>query len=342
MTTYEKLGQYAATELPINPTNVVITAVASTSADLEWTNNYSTSGSIILQLWQTNYWLTKNEIDISSTSGTISDLPAGEEWRIRVAVLLNGVIYAAAPVVNSLPPVPYPTNLADAGSDNNFVETITWDGNDASWQAIYIRAYVANYDTCTDGEWQTIATLTDSGATSYGVSGYTWANSRMFSVGVKINDEDKFQDETVQLELARIRNFGEYNKLFLGGDVLNNGGTWVNWSTSNDMVRELNSIYNSANDYFYNTMPPPVCGGGGGRVTLANYAGTFKIRTTKDLTDNRPQSYELTPADFGTLTGVENSSGAFKLNCGESSTDAYNIEINMRGSRSITVTKNEL
>jgi hypothetical protein len=307
MSTYDKLGQYATTELPIAPSNVVITAVGSTTADLEWTSNYTTSGTIILQLWMTNYWLTKNEIDISSTSSTITDLPAGESWRIRVAVLLNGVIYPCQPVLNEVV-IPYPENLA-VGDKTVWTAAFSWDGNDESWTNVKFKVSTG------DSVYETITTLPAS-ATTYTATGYTMSNNEArFIVCAEIDGSDYCTSES-------------YAAGTIGGAAMWVGGTaiWDMWNTWDDSKGNAQEIQKK-NDYevfrYYKE-----------NVTLYEN-GTFTIRVNRDGTIP-PETYpEFLYADMpNTSANITNDGGLFKFTGANGN---YNILIDFPN-KAVTIT----
>lgn len=334
MSTYEKLGQYAAAELPYAPSEVLVTDIGNTDITLQWQNNYINSNTVIVQQWLTNYWYTLVELENTATGYTIQSLSQGQSYRLRVAVLENGIIYPCQPIIASTLSLPFPTNIAYSGNDSGFTSTITWGGNDPSWERLYIRALLNTEASCNEEVWTTIATLMGSGNTSYGIKGYAWMANKNVSIGMRMAGVDYYQDNTY-IEIPKI--VGQENdRLYVGGTIIMN---WVSWAESYSNSREIYAINNSR--YQYMGCLPQVCSSHE-PLYAENYSGTFSIRTQKEQADNRPIWYELTPADFLVKTGcADNGDGTFKLTCGQSSINQYNIKINMSGSRSIVITKYE-
>jgi hypothetical protein len=95
-----------------------------------------------------------------------------------VAVLLDGVLYPSAPLTQTTLSIPKPQNITEVSATTDSI-TISWNGYDATWDAVKPQIYV-------DSEFQDAATL-DASATTYTFTGLTEETQYYLSVASVID-----------------------------------------------------------------------------------------------------------------------------------------------------------
>ena len=224
-TTYEKLGQYAGDELPAAPSDVSVDSVDNNNIVLTWTNNSSayTESSIVIQTWQGTFWQTQGDaLSYDAVGGTLSSLSEGTSYRIRVAQLLDGVLYPSQPLVQATTSIPTPV-LAESGTTQTEIG-VDITGYDVSWTAL--KMYL------NDELVESIATT----ATTYTYTGLTQGTSYALN-GVVTIDAVDYTGATVNISTEAALNPTGLYVMAVATDYIQ-----VGWTNNND-YNGYNMIY---------------------------------------------------------------------------------------------------
>lgn len=221
---YDKLGQYSGSELPQSPSEVSVFSVNNDSIVLTWTPNSSgyTTSTIVIQTWQGNYWETKTELNYDAVDGSLSSLSEGTLYRIRVAQLLDGVLYASSPLTQTTTSIPKPTLTESGVTSSSIGVNIT--GYDATWESI--KMY--NYD---DG-WQLVDTIAAT-ATTYSYTGLN-ASEQYFLQAAAVIEGVEYEGDYVAITtaagaLVAITITNAYDVAISGDNPIE-----ITWSNDND------------------------------------------------------------------------------------------------------------
>ena len=110
MSTYDKLGKYAASELPTKVSDLVVSATGETSLTLQWTNNTTAEGYPAavndVQIFVGTEWFSFEEIGIAETQKEITGLSTDVEYRCRVVVKDGTNQFPAEPVTGTPTAIP--------------------------------------------------------------------------------------------------------------------------------------------------------------------------------------------------------------------------------------------
>jgi hypothetical protein len=226
--TYDKLGKYADSELPSAIINLVVGTVDNTTIALSWTNNNTafTAGKVVIQTWQGTYWETKVIRNYNTTTGNLTSLSEGTSYRIRVAFLLDGVLYPSNPLTQVTTNIPKPENFTVTDYDDTTI-TLAWDGYDESWEAVIVQRYIS-------GAFTDVATL-DATATTYTYTGLT-QNTTYYLTVASVIDGVTYSaypptyktQKTAREALLPLENIG-----FYPSEVENAGHITVTWTNPN-------------------------------------------------------------------------------------------------------------
>ena len=144
--TYEKLGEYNPSELPDRASNLTASEITDTTLVLNWTNHtlvseYPTAVNVV-QVWIDTKWVTTDigEIPLDVDEQLIFGLDEGTNYRIRVCVLLDNVLFPSIIIQPSTLTIPKPQNLT-VDTLTTSGGTLHWDGYDPSWENVLIQKY---------------------------------------------------------------------------------------------------------------------------------------------------------------------------------------------------------
>ena len=186
MSTYEKLGQYAGSELPASPTDVTLVLADNTSIQLSWTNANSSyfDGNVVMQTWESTYWLTNGEpLQYDADGGSLVGLSEGTSYRIRVAFLLFGVLYPSNPFTQATTAIPKPV-ITESGATTNEIG-VDISNYDVSWTAL--KMYYMGVST--GYEWVLADTIAGD-ASSYTYTGLTGNEEYQLYAAAVIDGQD--------------------------------------------------------------------------------------------------------------------------------------------------------
>ena len=225
MNTYEKLGQYAGDELPAAPSDVSVDSVDNNNIVLTWTNNSSgyTESSIVIQTWQGTFWQTQGDaLSYDAVGGSLTSLSEGTSYRIRVAQLLDGVLYPSQPLVQETTSIPTPI-LTESGVTTTEIGVDITE-YDVSWTTL--KMYL------NDELVESIATT----ATTYTYTGLTQGTSYALN-GVVTIDAVDYTGATVNISTAAALNPTGLYVMEVSTDYIQ-----VGWTNNND-YNGYNMIY---------------------------------------------------------------------------------------------------
>jgi len=187
MSTYDKLGKYAASELPEKVSDLVVASTTETSITLSWTNNTTAEGYPAavndVQIFVGTEWFSYEEIGIGEVEKEIAGLTTGVEYRLRIVVKDGTLQFPAEPVTATPEAVPvYPTagllarwsfdsdDLTDSSGNGKDLQGGTYDTGSASYVAGLVGDCIEKTNSysiwTTDGD--IINTISDDNSGSFG------------------------------------------------------------------------------------------------------------------------------------------------------------------------------
>jgi len=186
--TYEKLGEYNPSELPDRASNLTASEITNTTLVLNWTNHtlvseYPTAVNVV-QVWIDTKWVTtdEGEIPLDVDEQLIFGLDEGTNYRIRVCVLLDNVLFPSIIIQPSTLTIPKPQNIT--------VDTLTlsggtlhWDGYDPTWENVLIQKYLGSTP------FTTVDTI-DATETSYVITDMGEGEQAYYTIGCVVGGVD--------------------------------------------------------------------------------------------------------------------------------------------------------
>lgn len=247
-TTYEKLGQYSDGELPSAPSDAYIDAVTNTQFTLHWTNNITAedfpTAQLVVQRWQGTYWETQagSPFGLEWDYEIVAGLSEGTSYRVRVAVLMDDVLYASQPLVQETTSIPKPElSEVDAGTDYVDVDI---DGYDESWESLKMYRYIFEgeetgwvlQDTIAATETQYVYTGLTAGENYYVRAGAVIAGTEYFGDYIMISTEEAAVLPATNLVLTE-----------------NSSDSWVlSWDNNEPATSGYNKVWLIVDGNYYN------------------------------------------------------------------------------------------